>query len=198
MVLKWTIFIFPDTYLAHSVPLLASSLSRALKDGFNNWLIPWLLRRPFSWFIKVFQSLTLVSFKNQYTKEYKVGHRARKRDQNARASFVLIVGDRWSLQRGSTVNFHFCVKRWSPLLILGCRSTINAERINSQLSLSCEKAIASVDPWRGIDAPPRHSVRSTGWPLVLLNVVLFVSLNVSLCVICKEKNYFFINAPRVC
>ena len=26
---------------------------------------------------------------------------------------------------------------------------INAERINSQLSLSCEKAIASVDPWGG-------------------------------------------------
>ena len=29
---------------------------------------------------------------HQYIKEYKVGHRAIKRDQNARASFVLIVG----------------------------------------------------------------------------------------------------------
>ena len=46
---------------------------------------------------------------------------------------------------------------------------IDAERINSQLSLSHEKAIASVDPgWRL--TPPRHSVRSTGWPLVPLKL----------------------------
>ena len=31
----------------------------------------------------------------------------------------LLGGDRWSPQRGSTVNFHFHVKRRSPLLILG-------------------------------------------------------------------------------
>ena len=30
---------------------------------------------------------------------------------------------------------------------------IDMERINSQLSLSHEKAIISVDPWEGIDAP---------------------------------------------
>ena len=49
--------------------------------------------------------------------------------------------------RGSTVNFHFHVERQSPLLILGgVRSTVDAERINSQFSLSCEKAVASVDP----------------------------------------------------
>ena len=51
-------------------------------------------------------------------------------------------GDQWSTQRGSTVNFHFCVNRWSPLLI----------------------------GEGGIDAPPlpRHSVHSTGWPLLVL------------------------------
>ena len=48
-------------------------------------------------------------------------HRARKRDHFARAVFVLIL-------RGE--------------------STIDMERINSQLSLSCEKAITSVDPGR--------------------------------------------------
>ena len=55
---------------------------------------------------------------NQYFKEYKVGHRARKRDHFARAVFVLIVGG-------------------------GMK--IDAERINSQLSLLREKVIASVD-----------------------------------------------------
>ena len=44
-------------------------------------------------------------------------------------------------------------QRQSTLLILWeGRSTVNAERINSQLSLSCEKAIASVDPGGGINS----------------------------------------------
>ena len=52
-----------------------------------------------------------------------------------------------SMWRGSTVNFHFHVKRQLSLLILGGGgSMINMERINSQLSLSHEKAITSVDP----------------------------------------------------
>ena len=63
---------------------------------------------------------------HQYIKEYKVGHRARKRDQNAWASFVLI---------------------------MGVGLMIASERINSQLSLSHEKAIASVDHGGEIDAP---------------------------------------------
>ena len=77
----------------------------------------------------------------------------------------------------------------------GGQLMINVERINSQLSLSREKAIASVDPpggddrqstWRGStvnlhfrkkrlsppliggeDAPLKHAVCSTGWPLVV-------------------------------
>ena len=55
-----------------------------------------------------------------------------------RWSTLLILGgaDQWSTWRGSTVNFHFC----------------------------CEKMLASVD--RGDWRPPRHFVRSTGWPLV--------------------------------
>ena len=64
-------------------------------------------------------------------------HRARKHDQNARASFVLILGGG---RRG--------------------RSTINVERVNSQLSLSCEKAITSVDPG-GIDDRLREDQQST-------------------------------------
>ena len=46
----------------------------------------------------------------------------------------------------------------------GGRSTFDIERINSQLSLLHKKVIASVD--LGGWTPPRHSVRSTGWPLV--------------------------------
>ena len=80
-------------------------------------------------------------------------------------------------KRGSTVNFHFHVKRQLPLLILHvgqiCNkqredqqstftfaskgdhlcwsggSAIDKERINSQLSLLHEKAIASIDPGVG-------------------------------------------------
>ena len=50
------------------------------------------------------------------------------------------------MQRGSTVNFHFHMKRRLPLLILGGQSTVNTERINSQLSLLHGKAVTSVDP----------------------------------------------------
>ena len=88
--------------------------------------------------------------------------------------------DQELMQRGSTVDFHLRMKRWSPLLILGGgRSIIDAERINSQcregqvnvdrvnsqcregqqsmwrgssqLSLLHEKAIACVDPGGGAD-----------------------------------------------
>ena len=51
----------------------------------------------------------------------------------------------------------------------GGRSTIDVERINSQLSLLCKKVIASADPGR-MDAPLRDSVHSTGWPLVFLTL----------------------------
>ena len=65
-------------------------------------------------------------------------------------------------KRGSTVNFHFHMKRQSPLLILGGgRSTIDKERINSQLSLLCEKAITSVDPgWEGADLQSTKRINS--------------------------------------
>ena len=43
-------------------------------------------------------------------------------------------------------------------------STIASERINSQLSHA--KAIVSVDHEGWELMPPRHSVRTTGWPLV--------------------------------
>ena len=50
---------------------------------------------------------------------------------------------------------------------------IAVERINSQLKLLHEKAIAScVDPGGGWKlTPSRHSVRCTGWPLVLIKFV---------------------------
>ena len=48
----------------------------------------------------------------------------------------------------------------------GGGSTIDEEKINSQLSLLHEKATASVDPGWGELMPPKLSVRSTGWPLV--------------------------------
>ena len=60
----------------------------------------------------------------------------------------------WLIWRESTVNFHFHMKRWSPLLILGGWGIlmIDMEKINSQLSH--EKAITSVDSGGvGIDAP---------------------------------------------
>ena len=88
------------------------------------------------------QNGTYKNLPHQYIKEYKIGQRGRKYDQNVRASFVLIVG--------------------------GGRSTINVERINSQLSLSCE--IASVDLEGGQLTPQRHSVCSTGWPLVIKKI----------------------------
>ena len=55
----------------------------------------------------------------------------------------------------STVNCHFHMKRWLPLLILGDRPTIDTERINSQLLLSREKAITSVDPEGGVGGGDR-------------------------------------------
>ena len=85
-------------------------------------------------------------------------------------------------------------QRRSTLLILG-GLTINMERINSQLKLSREKAITSVDPEGGAErinsqlklsrekeitsvdpgggelTTSRHSVRSTGWPLVFFNIL---------------------------
>ena len=43
---------------------------------------------------------------------------------------------------------------------------IDTETIISQLLLLCEKAITSVD-LGGDQHPLRHSMRSTGWPLVV-------------------------------
>ena len=83
-------------------------------------------------------------------------------------------GDQWSPQRGSTVNFHFCMKRQLPLLILGGGLTIGSEGINNQPLLSHEMAIASVDPVGGIDDHLRedqvnfHFHVKRGLPLLIL------------------------------
>ena len=54
------------------------------------------------------------------------------------------------------------MKRQSLLLILGGgQSTVNAERINSQLSLSHEKVITSVDPGGLIDSQHREDQQLT-------------------------------------
>ena len=57
--------------------------------------------------------------------------------------------DRQSTQRQSTIN----TEAINTVLILGGGENqqlmIDTERINSQLSLLCEKVIASVDPWGG-------------------------------------------------
>ena len=42
----------------------------------------------------------------------------------------------------------------------GGRLTIDAERINTKLSLSCEKVIASVDPVGGINSQCREDQQS--------------------------------------
>ena len=60
---------------------------------------------------------------------------------------------------------------------------IASERINSQLSLSYEKAITSVD--HGGLTPLRHSVHSMGWPLVLFKIrMLSKSVGCLLSVVC--------------
>ena len=101
-------------------------------------------------------------FRHQYIKEYKGAGTGPEAWSFCESSFCVDRGgggggggDRRLTRRGSTLNFHFHVKRWSPLLTLGGggggESMIDAERINSQLSLSHEKAITSVDPmgWVG-------------------------------------------------
>ena len=82
-----------------------------------------------------------------------------------RRSTLLILGDQQSMQRGSTVNFH--VKSRSPLLILGGDQwlTWRGSTVNFHF---CMKSRLPLLIGGGIDAP-KHSVRSTGWPLVTIN-----------------------------
>ena len=63
-------------------------------------------------------------------------------------------------KRGSTVNFHFCMKRQLVLLILG-GSAIDKEKINSQFSHLHEKVITSVDSGGGGSMIDREDQQST-------------------------------------
>ena len=64
------------------------------------------------------------------------------------------------------INSQLSLSHGKVIASVGPGSTVNVERINNQLALLQEKVIASVDGGEG--HPLRHSVRSTGWPLVLI------------------------------